>query len=563
MGSSRAMARKAAHRISLTVAIVGALTVWAVPDAAADGTAETARVAGGSRYLTAAAIAGEFGPSGAVVIANGETGKGGFDALAANYLAGQVGAPILLTAAAALPDTTAQAVRATLAGSSNPAIYVMGGPDSVSNTVSAQLNEIAAAAAGRAGTYVTRIFGPDRYATSVAAATVAGSTVGTLPLTAAAAPAKTAFLASGEVGADALAAGPWSNKLALPVLLTPSGGLPGAVKAAIARLGIQQLIVLGGKDRIPDTLVAEAKTAGVTGVKRIAGADRFATSVALSRFALAASGQGGNVQSVYLANGAGGFPDALAVGPLAARRAAPLLTVPAGPTLPTAVAKFVADAAIGMCPDGGEATTIIALGGTDRVSTAQTATAASLCRTHGAASAPPAAPPTTPVSSTFTGAGNQTVSVGTWSGAYILGFQCPSCAGVDVRDNNGRILVLTFGRPYMGSKYQNAPVAGFGPVTTMNVQTDGNWTLTVQDVSLASAATSGFGDAALRFDDPATHVALWHTGNSNFAVIGASLSGGGMFVLVNAIGPYSGVVSFPGHANIQIYADGYWGFQPY
>ena len=322
-------------------------------DLVATGTlpvAQTAnRVGGMNRYDTAARLAVRFataGPVPGVVIANGENAKQGFDALAANYLAGQTKSPILLTAATSLPRETAQALRAITNGAGPVTLYVMGKSDSVSDQVAAQLAAIARAGASGPVT-VTRLAGNDRYATSVQAAKA--GTPGAVSFAAGSPAYKTAILASGEVSADALAAGPLSAALHLPVLLTGAAALPTDVLAAIKQLGIRQIFVLGGADRVSANVIAQARAAGAVVVKRIAGANRFETSADLYGFARrpattsAAAGGGlgwSSGSAAYLANGVTGFPDALAVGPLAAQSDAALLTTGPGTLDPSVVAFF-------------------------------------------------------------------------------------------------------------------------------------------------------------------------------------------------------------------------------
>ncbi|MBN9609692.1 MAG: hypothetical protein BGO26_12980 [Actinobacteria bacterium 69-20] len=307
--------------------------------AAADVVASAAlpeRIGGADRYATAGQIATQFGTADAVVVANGSTAKGGFDALAANYLAGEVHAPIVLTSGQTLEPTAAAAVRAVLTGSTDPAIYVMGGTDSVSDAVATALGSIAADVTGAPGEYVHRVAGDSRYATAALAAQAIDTAMpGTVNLGVSPSYSlTTAILASGAVNADALAAGPLSNAWGLPVLLTPDTSLPTAAADAIQALGIQQLIVLGGADRISDGVIAQAKSAGVQRVQRIAGANRFATAASLYSYARKTFTNADGVHyaagtRAFLANGLTGFPDALAVGPLAGALGAPLLTVPA------------------------------------------------------------------------------------------------------------------------------------------------------------------------------------------------------------------------------------------
>ncbi|MEO7125360.1 MAG: cell wall-binding repeat-containing protein [Nakamurella sp.] len=305
------------------------------------------RIAGKDRFDTSALIAEEFiaaDPAfdGDVVIANGESAKQGFDGLSANYLAGARHAPILLTQARTLPPSIQAALRELYAGRASGTIYVMGGSDSVSDQVAGQALAAARVASGGAVTLV-RVAGDNRYATAAAAAD-AGGPIGTVSLTAGGPKLKTAFLASGEINADALAAGAISGGYHIPVLLTQPGTLSGPVAAEIKRLGIRQVIVLGGADRVSPGVVAELAGLGVTGTKRIAGTDRFDTSARLDEFARAALQPVHGGTTVYLVNGLIGFPDALSVGPLAGATGSPIVTTPPG-SLPKSVADFLTDAA--------------------------------------------------------------------------------------------------------------------------------------------------------------------------------------------------------------------------
>ena len=86
----------------------GAISAGFNPANAVEGFA-LERLAGADRYATAAAIADEAFPNGATtaIIARGDVFA---DALAANYLAGVVDAPILLTDTNRLPEATSDAL---------------------------------------------------------------------------------------------------------------------------------------------------------------------------------------------------------------------------------------------------------------------------------------------------------------------------------------------------------------------------------------------------------------------------------------------------------------------
>ncbi len=140
---------------------------------------------------------------------------------------------------------------------------------------------------------------------------------------------RTVVLADGITGADALAAGWWTSFWQAPVLLTgPGGTLPPATRAALQTLAVEHLVVLGGTFRIPDATVAEARQiAGVPATRtvRVAGADRYATSVEMAQVfgGWWPTGDGADFvgSMVCLAASIGdgpasrGWPDALAAGP--------------------------------------------------------------------------------------------------------------------------------------------------------------------------------------------------------------------------------------------------------
>ncbi|MBA2316920.1 MAG: cell wall-binding repeat-containing protein, partial [Euzebyales bacterium] len=82
---------------------------------------------------------------------------------------------------------------------------------------------------------VERVSGADRYATAAAVAHLAFPDG-----------AQTAFVATGEDFPDALASGPAAVAGDAPVLLAGRGFLPQPTREALAELGVQRVIVLGG-----------------------------------------------------------------------------------------------------------------------------------------------------------------------------------------------------------------------------------------------------------------------------------------------------------------------------
>ena len=155
----------------------------------------------------------------------------------------------------------------------------------------------------------TRIAGDDRYATA-AAISRDGYPTG----------ARRVFVASGEVFADALSAGSAAARLRAPLLLTQRDRLPAPVRDELLRLRPTSIVIVGGEPSVSAQVAAEL--AGIARVERLGGADRYATSAMIARYAFPA----GTTSRAYVATGRN-FPDALSAGPAAALHAAPVLLV--------------------------------------------------------------------------------------------------------------------------------------------------------------------------------------------------------------------------------------------
>lgn len=183
-----------------------------------------------------------------------------------------------------------------------------------------------------------RVFGADRYATSVAASRQAfpdGSEV--------------AFVATGTDFADALASGPAAASAEGPVLLVRPDAVPATVTAELRRLDPVTVYVLGGTSAVSQAV--EDVLAAEWDVVRISGADRYSTAVAVAdRF-------WDSARTVFLAVGSE-FADALTGGSAAARGGAPVLLT-GSDALPTATAAQL----VVLDPDR-----VVVLGGTSAIS---------------------------------------------------------------------------------------------------------------------------------------------------------------------------------------------------
>jgi putative cell wall-binding protein len=284
----------------VAVPLIGALLLSAVATAvtasptAAHGPVVD-RQAGLDRYATAAAISADsFEPGRPVAyVATGLTFP---DALAGAVAAARHGAPLLLVRQSAIPAETAAELRRLKPGR----IVVLGGQAVVSDAVREAL-----------GAYtvgdVTRISGPDRYATAAAIskATFSGG-------------AATVYVATGRNFPDALAAAPAATRAAGPLLLVDTNAVPAATATELNRLKPQRIFVVGGASVVSNG-VLDALRGHAGSVSRIAGANRYETAAAISRASFDA-----NAPTVYLATG-GNFPDALAGAAVAGRDGVPIL----------------------------------------------------------------------------------------------------------------------------------------------------------------------------------------------------------------------------------------------
>ncbi|HWB71529.1 MAG TPA: cell wall-binding repeat-containing protein, partial [Egibacteraceae bacterium] len=195
-----------------------------------------ARIAGADRIATAVAVSRDTFPggAGAALVANAADFS---DALAAAPLAAAAGGPVLLNPSGRLDGAVAAEIRRLDAES----VYLMGGVNAQSAAVEQSLRALG-------GVTVTRVSGPDRFQTAAAAANVAvrrwrddgARQVG-----------RRVLVASGGSFADALAAGALAGPARLPLLLTGPGPASTVTHRALADLGADELVVVGGRAALP------------------------------------------------------------------------------------------------------------------------------------------------------------------------------------------------------------------------------------------------------------------------------------------------------------------------
>jgi putative cell wall-binding protein len=260
------------------------------------------RLAGTDRYGTASILARTtFQNEADAFIARGDAFA---DALAANYAAGVLGAPVLLSTPGAIPQTTFDALSALHVSR----VHLLGGTDALSPSLEGALQA--------KGYTVDRIAGATRYATAALIARHGGpvGTDGDRP---------TAVLSSGTNFPDALAAGGIVFAQHFPQLLTDGTSLTQETKDALSALGITHVLITGGTQAVSSAVDGQLQALGITS-ERISGNTRYETDLALVDLAL--SRYGFSSAHAELATGET-FPDALTAGShVGTRRSVMLLT---------------------------------------------------------------------------------------------------------------------------------------------------------------------------------------------------------------------------------------------
>ncbi len=197
-------------------------------------TGSVKRAAGDDRYETSAAIsAATFDPGVPVAyLSNGATFP---DALSGAAAAGTVGGPVLLTGKSSIPASVA----AELDRLNPRKIVVLGGPGAVANAV---LSKALSYTSGG----VSRLAGPDRYATSAAVSKATFSPG-----------VDVVYIANGTTFPDALSGAAAAGVVGGPVLLTAGSTLPAAVASELARLKPTKIVILGGPAAVSATVAAQ------------------------------------------------------------------------------------------------------------------------------------------------------------------------------------------------------------------------------------------------------------------------------------------------------------------
>ncbi|HEX4897443.1 MAG TPA: cell wall-binding repeat-containing protein, partial [Candidatus Limnocylindrales bacterium] len=156
---------------------------------------------------------------------------------------------------------------------------------------------------------LSRVAGADRYSTAVAISSTFAPGV------------SAAYIAVGTDFPDALSGAAAAGVNRDPVLLVTPNSIPASVGAELTRLAPARIVILGGPGAVSAGVEAALDGYTTGPVQRLAGADRYATSAAIS----AATFTPG-VPVAYVAVGSN-FPDALAGAAAAGHVGAPVLLV--------------------------------------------------------------------------------------------------------------------------------------------------------------------------------------------------------------------------------------------
>ena len=265
---------------------------------------KSTRLAGAGRYATAANISKAGFPDGSdtVVLAYGLNYA---DALAGVPLAKAMNAPILLTNTKTLDATTLAEIKRLKAKN----VIILGGTGAVGEEVESALK--------KEGLKTERIAGATRFETATKIAEKMQKLSGKAP--------EDVFFVYGLNYADALSVSTVAALKNAPIIyLTTKGNLNADTAAYLAKIkgSVKNAYVIGGDGVISNDMMKKAGNAlGVT-PKRVFGANRFETCVAVNeKFADVLDGD-----MLCVATGMD-FPDALAGGVYAALNKAPLFLI--------------------------------------------------------------------------------------------------------------------------------------------------------------------------------------------------------------------------------------------
>lgn len=232
------------------------------------------RFGAADRYETSLLIAQHYaelhdGKLSSVVLVSGERWT---DAVVAAPLAGSLGAPVLMMPPGELRR---DAVDFLQEAGVTKAIVIGSASSDAKHGPGRGLSDTSLSGLAGLGIKIERVHGSDRFGTGVAVAERLSA--GDMPGL-----GNTVFVASGDVFADALVAGPIAARGVHPVLLTTPGELHPDVadylRVARVRDGVGHVVVMGGTAALAPSVEQSIRDAGMR-VTRLAGDTRYDTAI--------------------------------------------------------------------------------------------------------------------------------------------------------------------------------------------------------------------------------------------------------------------------------------------
>lgn len=248
------------------------------------------RMSGQTRYETAASIAKEgWKTSDWAIIAYGENFP---DALASTPLANKYKAPILLTDKESLTPIT----KNTLTDLKVKNVFIVGGTGVVSPNVETELSDM--------GINITRLYGNDRYDTSVEIANKLDSS-------------DKLIVTSGDDYANALSVSTYAGNNKIPIILVANSSMNTSLLKYLSSHTIQQTYIIGNESEINNTMMNDFPNP-----TRITGSNKYETNLAVLKY----FEPNYSFDNVFVATG-NGFADALAGSAIASMMKSPLILV--------------------------------------------------------------------------------------------------------------------------------------------------------------------------------------------------------------------------------------------
>lgn len=217
------------------------------------------RIAGRNRQLTAVEVSKTLFKHADVVILTSSNKM--VDSLAASPKGIAINAPTLFVEKDSIMDEVLQEIKRL-----NPSkIIIAGGEESISDDVAKQLQQL--------GIKQQRVAGADRFETAVKLGEEIRRNSSN----------KTdVILVNGYNSIDALTAGSLASKLNIPILLTGSDQLNKTTEKALKNWNIQNVIIVGGKTQVSETIASQLENDGVN-TSRLAGRTRVETALEVAK----------------------------------------------------------------------------------------------------------------------------------------------------------------------------------------------------------------------------------------------------------------------------------------